>query len=144
MKELEIKAYKYNRNSFYKEFKNAIYDYIHTFEFDITSCSQKGNYFNLPCSFDIENSSFIDNGQKRVLVYIWQFGIYNHVWYGRELTEFIDVLSDLQNLLDDIRKKEFSKTKKLNKIFHLCIYVHNLNYEYSYIHRYIPTILWRC
>jgi hypothetical protein len=137
MKELEIKAYKYNRNSFNKEFKNAIYDYIHTFEFDISSCSQKGNFFNLPCSFDIENSSFIDNGQKRVLVYIWQFGIYNHVWYGRELTEFIDVLSDLQNLLDDIRKKEFSKTKKLNKIFHLCIYVHNLNYEYSYIHRYI-------
>ena len=32
-------------------------------------------YYNIPCAFDIETSSFYEGDEKRAIMYIWQFAI---------------------------------------------------------------------
>ena len=48
-------------------------------------------YYNIPCAFDIETTSFYDNSEKVGLMYIWQFGINGHVFIGRLWDEFIEL-----------------------------------------------------
>ena len=95
-------------------------------------------FYNLPCSFDIETSSFYEtadgviysnddykklnakNGVKKSIMYIWQFAINNNVIYGRtwqEFLMFIDKLSDFMSL----------------EYRFLVVYVHNLSYEFQFI-----------
>lgn len=95
-------------------------------------------FYNLPCSFDIETSSFYEtadgvvylnddykksnakNGVKKSIMYIWQFAINNNVIYGRtwqEFLMFIDKLSDFMSL----------------ECRFLVVYVHNLSYEFQFI-----------
>ena len=88
-------------------------------------------YFNIPCSFDIETSSFIsysdDHGQeiKHACMYIWQFGLNGSVIYGRTWEQFFELLSFLQDEL------------KLSHTHRLVIFVHNLAYEFQFINRWI-------
>ncbi len=78
-------------------------------------------YINLPCSFDIEVSSFRVFDKKASIMYIWQFGIDGYVTYGRTWQEFDDAM------------------EKVRKHFHLGfhkrlpVYVHNLAYEFQFI-----------
>lgn len=101
-------------------------------------------FYNVPCSFDIETSSFyrdedgrtydyttvnkmVDaNGKKAKLekcstMYIWQFGINGFIIIGRTWTEFTDMLETLVNVLELTEKKR------------LIVYVHNLSYEFQFI-----------
>lgn len=83
-------------------------------------------YYNIPCSFDIEVSSFKaydskGNEVKCATMYIWQFGLNGSVIYGRHWEEFFELLSILQKSL------EISEEK------HLIIYVHNLGYEFQFL-----------
>ena len=88
-------------------------------------------YFNIPCSFDIETSSFTsysdDHGQeiKHACMYIWQFGLNGSVIYGRTWEQFFELLSFLQDEL------------KLSHTHRLVIFVHNLAYEFQFINRWI-------
>lgn len=87
-------------------------------------------YYNIPCSFDIETSSFKaydDRGQeiKCATMYIWQFGLNGSVIFGRTWDEFFELLSILQQTLDLSEEK------------HLIIYVHNLGYEFQWIKQWI-------
>lgn len=88
----------------------------------------KIEYINIPCAFDIETSSFYNEyGEKSAIMYIWQFGIYNDlIVYGRTYTEFIELLETLQNFF------QLSEKRRL-----LC-FVHNLGYEFYFLH------LWLC
>lgn len=94
---------------------------------------KKGNvtYYNIPCSFDIETSSFTtyeeEHGQevKCACMYIWQFGLNGSVIYGRTWDDFFEMLGLLQESLDISNKK------------HLVIYVHNLAYEFQFINKWI-------
>lgn len=97
--------------------------------FDIVADAVKGKlvkgrghyYFNVPCSFDIETSSFYRNGEKQACMYIWQFGIDGKCIIGRtwdEFTKFIDDLSAYIGLSFEQR---------------LIVYVHNLAYEFQWI-----------
>lgn len=94
-------------------------------ELDIpTVMNNKGiYYYNVPCAFDIEVSSFMQNEEKKASMYIWQFGILNWVTCGRTWKEFeifISVLSTILNLGDETR---------------LVVYVQNLGYEFQFIRK---------
>lgn len=78
-------------------------------------------YYEVSCAFDIETSSFYEDGEKRACMYVWQFGIDGHVFIGRtwkQFRSFIDTLCDVLNLGDDLM---------------LCVYVHNLAYEFQFM-----------
>lgn len=80
-------------------------------------------YYNVPAAFDIEVSSFYQEGNKCACMYIWQFGILNWVTYGRTWDEykmFIRVLSTILGLGDEVR---------------LPVYIHNFAYEFQFMRK---------
>lgn len=87
------------------------------------------HYYNTPCAFDIETTSFYEGDEKRAIMYIWQFAIKQKcVIYGRswnEFLEFTEMLIDILNLSE--------------KCF-LTIYVHNLGYECQFMRKYFDII----
>lgn len=86
--------------------------------------------YNIPCSFDIETSSFYnEQGEKQVIMYIWQFGINGNVIIGREWHSFINLLKEIQ--------------KRLKLQVEECIlycYVHNLSYEFQFIRKMLEWV----
>lgn len=84
-------------------------------------------YYNVPAGFDIEVSSFYQGEKKpenkRGIMYIWQFGIFNLVTTGRTWKEFEVLISMLQKILS------------LNENRRLVVYVHNLPYEFQFIRK---------
>ena len=92
-------------------------------DYEIIKNNKKFEYYNIPAAFDIEVSSFREHEEKRACMYIWMFGINNLVTYGRtweELDSFLKVLSTVLGL-DENRR--------------LCVYVHNLSYEFQFIRK---------
>lgn len=83
----------------------------------------KVRYYNIPCAFDIESTSFYDNGEKVGLMYIWQFGINGRVFMGRLWDEFVELLDKLRAEFD------------INIENRLVIYVHNLAFEFQFIRK---------
>lgn len=89
--------------------------------------SKREVYYNIPAAFDIEVSSFYQNGivapdTKRGIMYIWQFGIGNIVTYGRTWEEF--------KLLTKVLSTELDLCGKT-----LVVYVHNLAYEFQFMRK---------
>ena len=100
-------------------------------------------YYNIPCSFDIETTSFYvdENGEqldyltkiererliegyqveKRATMYIWQFGVNGQIVIGRTWDEFRIMLIEISEFLE------------LNEKKRLLVYVHNLAYEFQFI-----------
>lgn len=105
----------------------------------LTSNNKGVKVYNIPCSFDIETSSFYrdEKGvtysysqycamgcpklEKCSLMYVWQFGINGCVIIGREWHEFITMIETISDTL------KLSETKRL-----VC-YIHNLSYEFQFI-----------
>lgn len=81
----------------------------------------KTEYINFPCAFDIETSSFMYNGQKVGLCYLWQFGINGRVIYGRTWDELYDLITAI------IRFFGLSQERRL------VVYIHNLPFEFQFI-----------
>ena len=82
-------------------------------------------YYNIPASFDIETTSFYQDDvnapeNKRAIMYIWTFGIWNLVTTGRTWDEFISFLDAVRALLN------------LTTYRFLMVYIHNLPYEFSF------------
>lgn len=89
----------------------------------VVTNNKKISFYNVPCAFDIEVSSFYYNGEKNASMYIWQFGILNWVTYGRtweEYQNFLAALSEVLGLSEDMR---------------LVVYVHNLAYEWQFVRK---------
>lgn len=86
-------------------------------------------HYNIPAGFDIEVSSFYQGDKlpenKRAIMYIWQFGIYNLVTTGRTWKELKLFLSFLRKVLC------------LNDKRRLVVYVHNLPYEFQFIRKHL-------
>lgn len=73
--------------------------------------------YSIPSQSDLKNGIVgYDEIDKRACCYIWQFGINDKVYYGRELDEFANVLKALKSAL-------------VNRY----IYVHNLGYEMQWL-----------
>ncbi len=81
-------------------------------------------YLNVPAAFDIETTS-INGAQKAACMYVWQFGILGRCCYGRTWDEFLQLLSDLQELLN------LSDTRRL------MVYVHNLEFEFQFMRKWM-------
>ena len=98
--------------------------------FRFSYSNKKIKYFNVPCSFDIETSSFFrstGNGEqeKTAIMYEWTFGIYGAVIVGREWDEFVSMLETLCSELNLTNEKR------------LIVYVHNLSYEFQFMRKWI-------
>lgn len=98
--------------------------------FRFSYSNKKTKYFNVPCSFDIETSSFFrltGNGEqeKTAIMYEWSFGIYGAVIIGREWSEFVSMIKTLCTEL------------KLTNEKRLIIYVHNLSYDFQFMRKWL-------
>lgn len=94
----------------------------------IIKTNKKQEFFNVPSGFDIETSSFYENGIKspenaRAIMYHWQFGIGPYVTHGREWSEYHNLITVISRLLG------------LNEDRRLIVYVHNLPFEFFFIHK---------
>lgn len=85
-------------------------------------------YYDVPCSFDTETTSFLVDGEKCSYCYIWQMCIDGVAVYGRTLDEFksfCETLARLFQLSDKVR---------------LVVYVHNLEFDFQFIRKYFNWI----
>lgn len=115
-----------------REFIRKVSEYAEAFPI-VTKRTKRENqstdYYNIPCAFDIEVSSFYVYDQrtlekrKTACMYVWQFGIWNWVTTGRTWEEYKDLLDKLQVILD------------LDSHKILVCYVHNLAYEFQFLRK---------
>ena len=85
----------------------------------------KISYFNIPCSFDIETSSFYAYGEKQSCMYAWVLGINGLTMIGRTWDDFVHVFNYVHN---------FFETDLNNR---LLIYVHNLAYDFQFFRKWL-------
>ena len=90
-------------------------DDILTFDIEVTSAwiDENNNIIGYKKGF---SSDYWNSLKPLALPYIWQFSINDDVYYGREFSDFINVLDDI-------------KRRKLTCI----IWVHNLAYEFQFL-----------
>lgn len=110
-------------------FFHEVLDYLNSqaeMGYPIFDYFNKKEVYNIPCSFDIEASSFRDGGTnfKAACMYIWQFGFNGSVIYGRTWDEFFTFIEELVHFLG------------LSKNRLIYIYAHNLSYEFQWIKKY--------
>ena len=92
---------------------------------ELPTCHHMGiTYYNIPCSFDIETSSFYNNDEKVAIMYEWTFGINGLVIIGRTWKQFILMMKYICNYLETDPKHR------------LVCYIHNLGYEFQFMRRY--------
>lgn len=87
----------------------------------------KITYYNIPCSFDIETSSFYDystmpGGEKRAIMYVWALDLDGKIIVGRTWEEFIKCCEILAKNL-----KLHAKSRRI------IIYIHNFAYEFQFM-----------
>ena len=85
--------------------------------------NKKIEYANVPCSFDIETSSFYENGEKRGVMYAWVFGINGKCYIGRTHDEFVNVCKIIVD--------HYSLSDKRRMI----IYIHNIAFDFQFIRK---------
>lgn len=74
-------------------------------------------YLNCVCTFDIESSRLPDIEQS--VMYIWQFNINGEITViGHYWPEFFEMLKNIRKIIGN---------------YWLCIYVHNLSYEFQFL-----------
>lgn len=111
-----------NRQMFYDEVIDDL-SHLQKTGYTIFKSTNKKDVYNIPCSFDIETSSFYmpANDRKAACMWIWQFGFNGSTIYGRTWDQFTNFI------------KEFGKLLKLQYNRLIYIYVHNLSYEFQWI-----------
>lgn len=113
---------KYNSPTNSENFFPTINDILCDIEF--VRKSKKHKISNVASVFDIEATSFYENGEKRACMYAWVFGLNGRCIRGRTWEEFFEVL--------DVLKKTYNLSLK-NR---LVIYIHNLSYEFQWFRKY--------
>lgn len=91
----------------------------------IIKTNKKIEYFNIPCSFDIETSSFYQNNEKVAIMYLWSLGMNGFVILGRTWKEFLDIMNEISNFL------------QLNDYKRIIFYIHNLSYEFQFMREWL-------
>lgn len=126
----------------YKDLKNLRGDLL---RLDPYKSGKKIEYYNIPCAFDTETTSFFRQGdeiitpeqwavlddkckgewEKVAIMYIWQFGINGWCVVGRTWAQFVTFLDWLQGVLN------------LNENKRLLCFVHNLSYDFQFMKMYL-------
>ena len=83
--------------------------------------NKKIQYANIACSFDIETTSIVEDGEKGALMYVWQLSIDNNYIMGRTWGDFLYVYEKIVDYFS------------LNENKRLVIYVHNLSFEFQFM-----------
>lgn len=114
-----LQSNKYYIYSEYKDFLRIALNEIDTVK------KGKITYINIPCSFDIETTSFFRlNGKEKVaIMYEWTLGINGLCLIGRTWEEFINVIDEIVEMLE------------LCDTYRLLLYVHNLSYEFQFMRK---------
>lgn len=125
----------------------------------IAQSNNKKQYYNIPCAFDIETSSFYElkngqtvpkikyertkkgkrktgtahTGKKVAIMYEWTFGIFGLTIIGRTWEEFIKMLNIIATELELLNYDD--KENKSCKV--LLIYTHNLGYEFQFLRHWL-------
>lgn len=96
----------------------------------VTQRKQNGDilYYNIPCAFDIETTSISQHDEKYAFMYIWQLGIKDNIYYGRDWSEFLQALTIIRDYL------------QLDENQRIIIYVHNLAYEFQFMRKYLEWL----
>ena len=92
-------------------------------EIPFVTSNKKIEYANVPCTIDIETSSFYDNGEKRGIMYAFVIGINGKCYIARtykELWESLDKVSMFYGL-----------NEKRRMIF----YIQNLSFEFQWFRK---------
>lgn len=119
----QVKEIVYNVNDFpYENFKTSK-----------KVKNKKGiSYYNIPCAFDIESTTLEPKKENDkyietpiAFMYHWQACINDSVIFGRTWEEFEQFIDNL------------TRTLELNDYKRLVIYVHNLAYEFQFMHQFI-------
>lgn len=79
-------------------------------------------YINIGCGFDIETSKITNDFST---MYMWQMSLEKITIIGRQWYEFLELL--------DVLQKHFDLTEKRK----LLCFVHNLSYEWQFIHKHL-------
>lgn len=80
-------------------------------------------YANVPCTIDIETSSFYENGEKRGVMYAFVLGINGKCYIGRTYNELWDSLDRIISFYG------------LNHYRRMIFYIHNLSYEFQWFRK---------
>lgn len=80
-------------------------------------------FYNVPCAFDIETTSFYSEGEKQAIMYEWTLGLNGGIIVGRTWDEFIFTYNKIVEKLGTHEEKR------------LIIYVHNLAFEFQFIRK---------
>ena len=86
---------------------------------------EKVHYVEHLAAFDIETSSYMDEGEKRAVVYSYALAIDDTIYHARSADEFFPLLEKIA------AEMELSLNRRL------VIYVHNLAYEWQFIKHYM-------
>ena len=85
--------------------------------------NKKIEYANVPCTIDIETSSFYENGEKRGVMYAFVLGVNGKCIIGRtynELWDSLDRISEFYGLNDKRR---------------MIFFIHNLSFEFQWFRK---------
>lgn len=86
---------------------------------------KKVHYVEHLAAFDIETSSYMDEGEKRAVVYSYALAIDDMIYHARSANEFFPMLEKIAT------EMELTLDRRL------VIYVHNLAYEWQFIKHYM-------
>ena len=89
------------------------------FTFDTETTSDFLTEDNKPFLFDYDNPEPANESRKHSLVWLWQFGIDDNRYIGRELSDFCDLLFEL---------KQYINTHVIK-----FVYVHNLAFDFCFL-----------
>ena len=87
------------------------------FSFDTETTSDFLDEDNRPFMFDYDNPEKSRKAVKHSLVYLWQFGIDDNRYIGRNLSDFVDLLYEL---------KQYCPFRKI-------CFVHNLPFDFNFL-----------
>lgn len=90
-------------------------DVIYTFDIETTSAWVKNGKV-MPFDFS-KPAEYYDDAEKVGLCYIWQFGINDEIYFGRELSEVAELIEELRT------KDPYIPT----------VWVHNLSFEFQWL-----------
>lgn len=86
---------------------------------------KKVHYVEHLAAFDIETSSYMDEGEKRAVVYSYALAIDDTIYHARSADEFFPLLEKIAT------EMELTLDRRL------VVYVHNLAYEWQFIKHYM-------